>query len=59
MTNEQALVRVLEELIEQIDSLESVTFTRDVEHYKSEAVWNYTLLRARKLVRKMKQPEAA
>ena len=58
MTDEQALIAVLAELVEQIDSFESIRFTRDTEQYKSQAVWDYTLIRARNLVRKMKRPTA-
>ena len=59
MTNETALLRALEELLEQIDSLEGVTFTRDTEAYKAEACWDYALIRARALVRKLSRPVGA
>ena len=43
MTVEQAL----RELLEQIETLESVTFSRDLEPYKAEACWDDAILNAR------------
>lgn len=36
----------LRELLEAIDTLESVTFSRDLERYKAEAVWEDAIRRA-------------
>jgi hypothetical protein len=40
VTREQRLERALRELVEQIDSLDDFTLTRDLEPYKAEACWN-------------------
>ena len=46
MTREQALENALRELLEQIDTLEGVTYSRDFEPYKAEAVWDDAIRRA-------------
>lgn len=38
--------QALRELLEAIDTLEGVTFSRDLEPYKAEAIWDDALRRA-------------
>jgi len=45
------LLHALTELLEQIDSLEGIEYTRDTEQYKAEACWEYALAKARVAVR--------
>lgn len=47
------LFACLRELLEEIDCLDSVSFSRDLEPHKAEAIWEYSLQRARNLVRQV------
>lgn len=39
-SNEIKLRRALKDLLEQVESLNGVEFTKDIEPYKAEANWN-------------------
>jgi hypothetical protein len=56
--NEKALLLVLEELVEQIDTLDGMEFSKDLEPYKAEACWDYALVRARHIIRKLRKEAA-
>ena len=43
----ETVEQALRELLEQIETLESVTFSRDLEPYKAEACWDDAILNAR------------
>ena len=49
------LVEALKELLQEIDNLEGVEYTRDIEPYKAESVWTCTIDRARALLAKLKE----
>jgi len=49
------LMRGLDELLQEIDNLEGVEYTRNIEPYKAESVWSCTLDRARVLLERMKE----
>jgi hypothetical protein len=55
--SEKVLLSVLEELVEQIDCLDGIEFTKDLEPHKAEACWDYALVRARNLIRQMHRSE--
>ncbi len=54
-TKIEQLLFALEQLIEQIDSLEGVEFTRDTEKYKAEACWDYAVTRAKHAAREARR----
>ena len=37
---EQKLTSALRDLLEQIDCLDDISYSRDLEPYKAEAIWN-------------------
>jgi hypothetical protein len=41
----------LRELLEAIEYIEYMTFTRDIETYKSEAIWDEAVSRAKKALK--------
>ena len=45
------LRRALEELLEQVESLEGYELSRDLEPYKAEAVWDWTIENAANALR--------
>lgn len=45
------LRRALHELLEAIDYIEDMTFTRDIESYKSEAIWDAAVENAKKALK--------
>lgn len=47
------LRRALTDLHDQVESLESYTLTRDVEHYKAQACWDDAVDNARALLAKV------
>lgn len=47
MKNAATLERALRDLLEQVESLEDVTFSRDFVPYKAEAVWDDVIRYAR------------
>ncbi len=46
-TPNKALYTALTDLLDQVDSLDDYTLTRDIEKYKAEAIWDDALDRAR------------
>jgi hypothetical protein len=48
-------VKALAELLEQVDSLEGYSLTRDIESYKAQAVWDDTIENARSALAKTKE----
>jgi len=46
------LARALRDLLEQIDLLDNITFSRDTEPYKAEACWEDALRRAKNALAK-------
>ena len=45
------LRRALRELLEEVEALESFEFSRDIEPYKAEAIWNAVVYEAGKALR--------
>lgn len=45
------IATALRELLEQIDSLDDVKFSRDIEPYKAEACWETALYQARQALK--------
>jgi hypothetical protein len=41
----------LRELLEATDYIEDIQWTRDIEPYKSEAIWDHAVRRARKVLK--------
>ena len=50
-----ALIRALGDLLDQCDSLEHITFSRDFVPYKAEAVWNDVNNHAKSVYMKAKE----
>lgn len=50
-TRERRLERALRDLLEQIDCLDGIEYSKDTEPYKAEANWENALERARAEVR--------
>jgi hypothetical protein len=49
--SDSELAVALQELLDQIDTFEHITFSRDFEPYKAEAGWEYVWERAKKALR--------
>lgn len=47
----EILSRALRELLEAIDLIEDMTFTRDLEPYKSEAIWDAAVANAKRALK--------
>jgi hypothetical protein len=52
--SDSELAVALQELLDQIDTFEHITFTRDDAQYKSAAAWAYLVERAKKSLRDYK-----
>lgn len=50
-STESLLLQALKDLIEQIDTLEDVVYTRDLEEWEAEALWEEARTRARNAIK--------
>jgi hypothetical protein len=48
--NADEVIDALEDLLEQVDTFEHITFTRDDAQYRSAAIWAHQLAKARQLL---------
>lgn len=51
-TGMKKLLIALKDLLEQVESLEDFTLTRDAEPYKAEACWDYAIHQAHEAIKK-------